>query len=45
MTQKRYQYWSSEGLKWSEWFPYDGPQEPWQLKSSKLKNEYRINRK
>ena len=40
MAYKRYEYWSSEGKKWSEWFYYDGEQFPWQLKN-KLKNEYK----
>ena len=39
--QKRYQYISKQGICWTEWFDYNGPQEPWQLKSSKLRNEYR----
>lgn len=41
MTYKRYQYWNREGIKWSPWFKYDGEQFDWQLKSSKLKNEYK----
>lgn len=40
MMQKRYEFWSREGKKWTEWFDYDGEQFPWQLKN-KLKNEYR----
>lgn len=40
MTQKRYQMWGKNGLQWSEWFNYDGYQEPWQLEN-KLRNEYR----
>ena len=40
MRQKRYQYYSKDGIKWSSWFDYDGYEEPWQLKN-KLKNEYR----
>ena len=36
--QKRYQYYSKEGIKWTSWFPYNGPKEPVQL--GKLKNEY-----
>lgn len=38
--QKRFEYWSSEGKKWTEWFVYDGEKFPWQMKN-KLKNEYR----
>lgn len=38
--QKRFEYWSREGKKWTEWFAYDGEKFPWQLKN-KLKNEYR----
>lgn len=38
--QKRYQYWSNDGIIWSDWFDYDGPQEKYQL-NNKLKNEYR----
>ena len=41
MVQKRYQYYSKEGIQWTPWFAYNGPQEPWQLKN-RLKNEYRI---
>ena len=40
MRQKRYQYYSKDGIVWSEWFPYDGPEETYQL-GKKLKNEYR----
>lgn len=40
MTQKRYQYYTKEGIKWSKWFDYDGPMEPYQL-GKILKNEYR----
>lgn len=40
MKQKRYQYWSKEGVKWSKWFDYDGPKEKFQL-DKKLKNEYK----
>ena len=42
--QKRYEYWSTENgkptKKWTEWFNYDGPEEPYQL-DKKLKNEFR----
>lgn len=40
MIQKRYQYYTQKGIKWSEWFDYKGPMEPYQL-DKKLKNEYR----
>lgn len=40
MTYKRYQYWTSEGKKFTEWFRWDSDnRDPWQLKN-KLKNEY-----
>lgn len=38
--QKRYQYWTKDGIKWSKWFDYNGPKYTWQLQN-KLKNEYR----
>ena len=50
MIQKRYQYISSEGIKWTEWSDYMDDdskleylqkEEAWQLKS-KLKNEYKL---
>ena len=41
IQQKRYQRFTANGIEWSEWFDYDGPQEPWQL-NNKLKNEYRV---
>ena len=37
--KKRFEYWSSEGKVWSEWFDYDGEQYQWQLKN-KLLNDY-----
>lgn len=40
IKQKRYQYWGKDGLTWSEWFNYNGPEEPYQF-GNKLKNEYR----
>lgn len=40
IRQKRYQYRSSEGIVWTDWFNYDGPEEPYQF-GNKLKNEYR----
>jgi hypothetical protein len=48
VKQKRFQYWGSiDGIPqimWSDWFDYNGPEEPIQLKGFKgnhLKNEYR----
>ena len=50
MIEKRYQYYSSEGIQWSSWIPYveDNSMldslkanEKWQLKD-KLRNEFRI---
>lgn len=40
---KRYQYWSREGIQWTDWFPYDGERYKWQLKN-KLLNEYKDGR-
>ena len=38
---KRYQYWSKEGIKWTEWFEYDSDYKPeWQIKN-KLLNQYK----
>lgn len=43
--QKRYQYWSKDGIVWSDWFDHVGTEEPIQMKGSKkeftLLNEYR----
>lgn len=41
--QKRYQYWSKDGIEWTEWFNVSmkTPEEKWQVKN-KLLNEYRI---
>ena len=50
MIQKRYQYWSSTGIRWTPWFDYcpDNGQLPhlqieekWQLKN-RLLNEYKV---
>ena len=50
MIQKRFQYWSVQGILWTDWFDYceDNGQlqtlqteEKWQLKN-KLLNEFRI---
>lgn len=40
MTYKRYQYYSPNGIVWTDWFPYNGPKEPYQG-NKKLKNEYK----
>lgn len=41
MRQKRYQYYSSEGIKWTKWFnTTDKDNYKWQMKG-KLLNEYR----
>lgn len=40
-TYKRYQYWSRDGIKFTDWFPWDSDnRDPWQLKN-KLRNEYK----
>lgn len=43
--QKRYQYWSKDGIVWSDWFDHVGTEEPIQMKGAKkeftLLNEYR----
>lgn len=44
MIQKRYEYFSKDGKKWTSWFNTtlkDMPNEKWQL-AHKLLNEYRI---
>jgi hypothetical protein len=44
MIQKRYQYWTKEGIKWTSWFKCSSTEEALQLKGFKgnnLKNEYR----
>lgn len=44
MRQKRYQYITNQGVKWTPWFNWSGEEEPIQLKGFKgnhLKNEYR----
>lgn len=40
VRQKRYQYFSRNGIAWSKWFNYNGYEFIWQLKGH-LKNEYR----
>lgn len=40
VKQKRYQYFSAEGIKWTKWFNYTGPKFEFQY-GKKLKNEYR----
>ena len=37
---KRYQYYSSDGIKWTKWFETKYSDDKWQLKG-KLKNEYK----
>lgn len=41
--EKRYQYWSKEGIKFTNWFPVtdNNTKEKWQVKN-KLLNEFRI---
>lgn len=44
MRQKRYQFRAQGEKKWTQWFDYDGPEEPIQLtgyKGDVLLNEYR----
>lgn len=39
--EKRYQYWSKDGIKWTDWFKLDSTLKPkWQF-VNKLLNEYR----
>ena len=40
MIYKRFEYWSRDGKRFTDWFKYDGPMEKWQLKNQ-LKNEYK----
>lgn len=37
---KRYQYWSKDGIKWTDWFTCKYSEEVYQLKN-KLLNEYK----
>ncbi len=37
--KKRYQYWSKDGIVWTDWFDWDGPEMPSPIK--KLKVEYK----
>ena len=46
MTYKRYQFWSSEGLKWTDWFQWKSNFKPeFQMTNrriiNRLKNEYK----
>jgi hypothetical protein len=46
MTYKRFEYWSKDGKKWTDWFPWDSDWKPeLQLTDrriiSRLKNEYK----
>ena len=39
---KRYEYMTREGKKFTPWFIWNSDnRDPWQLKSSRLKNEYK----
>ena len=38
--EKRYQYYSKDGIRWTDWFPYQGQKFQWQLKN-RLRNEYK----
>lgn len=39
---KRYQYYTREGVKWTDFFLWESElRDPWQLKSQGLKNEYK----
>lgn len=40
IRQKRYQKFTRNGIEWTEWFNWNGPEEKWQL-IGKLRNEYR----
>lgn len=41
MVYKRYEYFSREGKKFTDWFTWDSDnRDPWQLKN-KLRNEYK----
>ena len=42
MWEMRYQYWASDGIRWTKWFSIPDNMEhfEWQLKN-KLRNEYR----
>jgi hypothetical protein len=40
VRQKRYQYFTRNGIAWSKWFNYKGYEFLWQLKGQ-LRNEYR----
>lgn len=46
MIYKRYEYWSNEGKKWTEWFEWDSDYKPeFQMNDRRifcrLKNEYK----
>ena len=41
MVQKRYQFWTKDGIQWTEWFDWDSDlRDKWQLKN-RLLNEYK----
>ena len=40
-TYKRYQFWAKEGIKWTNWFPWNSTlRDKWQFKN-RLLNEYK----
>lgn len=41
VTYKRYQYYSSKGLVWTEWFTYNSNYTPKYQIDKKLLNEYK----
>ena len=44
MLYKRYEYWSNEGLTWTDWFKYEYDYQPkYQIEKGKhkLRNEYK----
>ena len=40
IRQKRYQKFTKNGIEWTPWFNWNGPEEEWQLKG-RLRNEFR----
>lgn len=41
MTYKRYQYWSREGVSWTDWFKWECNDKPKYQLGRKLLNEYK----
>lgn len=40
---KRYQYYTKDGIKWTDFFEWDCDDQPeWQLRGYKLRNEYKV---